>query len=349
METIFVVDDCDVDRAMIKQALDESYRAYALPTAEAMFELIDTVIPDLVLLDIRMPETDGFAALKRLYSDPRTATVPVVFMTSYGDAETEARGFEAGAVDFINKPFAQSVLLRRIETHLRIDRLIKKRTGRITRLKNGIISVLADLVECRDEATGGRGHIDRTSRCIKELIEALRESGVYADEVADWDTDTMVASARLHDIGKIAVSDSILNKPGKLTPEEFAVIKSHVAEGERIIDKIATQTGDEDFLRFAQQFVSYHHERWDGGGYPYGLKGEEIPLTGRIMAIIDVYDALVSARPYKKPVPPKLALNTIMQESGTHFDPNLAEIFFLKRKEFEDIAALPKDSLHRFD
>jgi putative two-component system response regulator len=336
METIFVVDDCDVDLDMVKQALEGNYRVFTLTSPTAMFELIDTVVPDLVLLDIRMPEMDGFTALDRLTADVRTATVPIIFMTSYGDSETEAHGFEAGIVDFINKPFAQSVLLRRVETHLRIDRLIKKRTGRITRLKNGIVSVLADLVECRDETTGG--HIDRTSRAIKVLIEAMRETGVYKSEMAEWDIDTMIASARLHDVGKIAISDMILNKPGKLTPEEFATVKSHVREGERIIDKIIAKTGDEEFLHFARLFVSYHHERCDGNGYPYGLKGTDIPLPGRILAIIDVYDALVSARPYKKPVQPDAALNTIMQEAGKHFDPNITEVFFLRRDAFKDIA-----------
>jgi len=336
METIFVVDDCDVDLDMVKQALEASYRVFALTSAAAMFELVDTVTPDLVLLDIRMPEMDGFATLDKLYSDTRTASVPVIFMTSYGDAETEAHAFEAGIVDFINKPFSQAVLLRRVEAHLRIDDLIKRRTSRLLRLKNGIVSVLADIVECRDETTGG--HIDRTSRCIRVLIEALKANGVYADEMADWDIDTMVASARLHDIGKIAVSDVILNKPGKLTPEEFAIVKSHVREGERIIDKIVTKTGDEEFLQYARLFVSYHHERWDGSGYPYGLAGLQIPLVGRIMAIIDVYDALVSTRPYKKPFSPDMAVNTIMQESGKHFDPNIAEVFFLKREEFKAIA-----------
>lgn len=341
METVFVVDDCDVDLDMVKQALGNRYRVFTFLSSTAMFELIDTVIPDLVLLDIRMPEMDGFAALDRLAADARTAAVPVMFMTSYGDAETEAHGFEAGVVDFINKPFAQSVLLRRVETHLRIDDLIKKRTGRITRLKNGIISVLADLVECRDETTGG--HIDRTSKAMRVLIESLRENRVYDDEMADWDIDTIVASARLHDIGKIAISDVILNKPGKLTPEEFATVKSHVREGERIIDKIINMTGEEEFLHFARLFISYHHERWDGGGYPYGLKGLDIPLAGRILAIIDVYDALVSSRPYKKPVQPDAALNTIMQESGKHFDPNITEVFFLRREEFKDIATKTHD------
>jgi len=339
METIFVVDDCDVDLDMIRQALGGSYRVFTLSSAEAMFDLIETVVPDLVLLDIRMPGMDGFTALNKLSSDARTTAVPVVFMTSYGDAETEARGFEAGIVDFINKPFSQTVLLRRIEAHLRVDELIKRRTARLTRLKNGIVSVLADIVEFRDETAGGGGHIDRTSRFIRTLIEAMKESGVYADEMNDWDIDTMVASARLHDIGKIAVSDAILNKPGKLTAQEFEVVKSHVKEGERIIDKIAAKTGDEEFLRFARFFVSYHHERWDGEGYPYGLTELNIPLIGRIMTLIDVYDALVSVRPYKKPFPPDVAVNIILQESGRHFDPKIVDVFSRKREEFIGIAA----------
>ncbi|MDR0331162.1 MAG: response regulator [Chitinispirillales bacterium] len=337
METIFVIDDSDTNLTMAKQALSGSYRVFTLPSASKMFALLEKIVPDLILLDISMPEMDGFAALSRLAATERTAAVPVVFLTSSDDAETEARGFEAGVVDFITKPFSRVALPKRVETHLRISDLIKKRTARLERLKNGIVSVLADIVECRDEITGG--HIDRTSKCIKVLINAMRENGVYAGEMAGWDIDAMVASARLHDVGKIAVSDAILNKPGKLTPEEFAVIKGHVREGEQIIDKISAKTGDEEFLRSARVFVSYHHERWDGGGYPYGLAGAGIPLAGRIMAIIDVYDALVSERPYKKPLPADVAINIIMQESGKHFDPHIAEIFFLERVRFNEIAA----------
>jgi putative two-component system response regulator len=167
----------------------------------------------------------------------------------------------------------------------------------------------------------------------------MKENGLYAGEISKWDVNSVVASARLHDIGKIAISDVILNKPGRLTPEEFVTVKSHVMEGELIIDKIVAKTGDEEFLQNARAFVSYHHERWDGSGYPYGLMGEDIPLFGRIMAIIDVYDALVSERPYKKPLPQDVALNIIMQESGKHFDPNITEVFFMKQEAFREIMA----------
>ncbi|MCL2218665.1 MAG: response regulator [Chitinispirillia bacterium] len=336
METIFVVDDSDVNLTMAKQALGDTYRVFTLPSASKMFALLEKVMPDLVLLDINMPEIDGFAALEKLAQDRRTAAIPVMFLTASNDAETEVRGFQMGAVDFITKPFSTPVLLRRVETHLRVDELIKRRTARLEKLKNGIVSVLADIVECRDENTGG--HIERTSRCIRILIEAMIANGVYAKETAGWNVDAIVASARLHDVGKIAISDVILNKPGKLTPEEFVTIKTHVREGEQIIDKIIAKTGEEEFLHNARQFVSYHHEHWDGTGYPYGLKGEDIPLFGRIMAVVDVYDALVSERPYKKPFPSDVAVNIIMQESGKHFDPGIAEIFFLERENFKATA-----------
>jgi putative two-component system response regulator len=336
METIFVVDDNDVNLVMAKQALCDAYRVFTLPSAARMFALLEKITPDLILLDIRMPETDGFAALEMLRRNARAATVPVMFLTSSKDAEVEARGFEAGAVDFVTKPFSPAVLVRRIETHLRIDDLIKKRTARLLRLKNGIVSVLADIVECRDEATGG--HIERTSKFIRVLVEAMKDTGLYASEIGGWDIDDTVASARLHDVGKIAISDVILNKPGKLTPEEFITIKTHVKEGEQIIDKIAAKTGDDEFLQNAKIFVSYHHEHWDGSGYPYGLAGANIPLAGRIMAVVDVYDALVSERPYKKPFPYDVAVNILMQESGKHFDPGIIELFFLKRELFRAIA-----------
>jgi len=335
MEKIFVVDDGDVNLTKAKQALEGNYRIFTLPSAAKMFTLLEKVVPDLILLDIQMPEMDGFTALEKLAQNKRTADIPVIFLTASTNIDTETRGFEMGVMDFITKPFSPPVLLRRIESHLRIDDLIKKRTARLERLKNGIVAVLADIVECRDDTTGG--HIDRTSRCIGVLIEAMKENGIYADEMPNLEIDALIASARLHDVGKIAIPDAILNKPGKLTPEEFAIIKTHVKEGEQIIDKIAAKTDNEEFLHHARMFVSYHHERWDGAGYPYRLAGTNIPLLGRIMAIVDVYDALVSERPYKKPFTFDAAVNIIMQESGKHFDPKIAEVFYLVNDKFNEI------------
>jgi len=184
---------------------------------------------------------------------------------------------------------------------------------------------LADVVESRDHSTGG--HIERTTIQTKILIEAMLERNVYADEIKGWNSDLIASSARLHDIGKIAIPDSILNKPDKLNDEEFEIMKKHVTAGEQIMDKIISKTKEETFWNNAKIFASYHHERWDGKGYPRGLKGLEIPLLGRILAVVDVYDALISERVYKKAFDHDKAVGIIISEAGKQFDPKIVEVF----------------------
>jgi len=260
-----------------------------------------------------------------LKDDQRYADIPVIFLTGLADPVSEAHGIEMGAVDFVMKPFSEPVLLNRIKNHLHIDELIKERTEQLVRLQNGIVFTLADVVENRDANTGG--HIDRTAVYVKILIEAMLTRGLYKDEMQDWNLESVISSARLHDLGKISIPDSILNKPGKLTGDEFDVIKSHCAAGERIIDTMIRRTGDAEFLQNARLFTAYHHEKWDGSGYPHRLQGDEIPLHGRIMAFVDVYDALTSERPYKKAFKHEEAVGIIMGDAGKHFDPHIAEIF----------------------
>jgi putative two-component system response regulator len=260
-----------------------------------------------------------------------------VFLTAHTDDKVEAQGFELGAVDFIAKPFSEAVLLNRITTHLNIDGLIKKRTERIQQLYNGILSIVANMVESRDAVTGG--HIERTSRYLEVLITEMLKKGIYKDELSSWDIETAVSSARLHDIGKITVRDAVLNKPGKLTPEEFGEIKLHTTEGVKMIDRIIAIIGDEPFLQSAKSLAGYHHERWDGNGYPYGLKEYDIPLQGRILAVADVYDALVSKRPNKEAFPIDKAENIINDDSGVFFDPLIVEVFNEKKKDFAEIAS----------
>ncbi|MCL2230446.1 MAG: response regulator [Treponema sp.] len=337
MKTIFVVDDSDTNLSMAEAVLEDQYRVMTMPSAAKMFTLLEKVTPDLILLDIEMPVMDGFETLKKLKFESLWSDIPVVFLTGRNDPEVEARGIEMGAVDFVTKPFSAPVLLNRIQTHLNIDEVIRERTFQLHRLQNSIVAVLADMVENRDKGTGG--HIERTSIYIKILIEEMKESGVYADEIRGWDVEKIISSARMHDLGKISISDVIVNKPGKLTDEEYDVMKSHAVEGERIIDEIIARTGEGDFLRNAKLFAGTHHERWDGKGYPRGLKGEEIPLQGRIMAIVDVYDALVSERPYKKAFSDDEAVDIIMQNSGTHFDPKIVEIFFKARDHIKEAKA----------
>jgi putative two-component system response regulator len=338
VKTVFVVDDSDTNLSIAEQALEEDYRVMTLPSAFKMFSLLEKVKPDLILLDIEMPEIHGFDALKRLKETKAYADIPVIFLTSLTDAEVEAKGFEIGAIDFITKPFSAPVLRNRIRTHLNIDELIRERTHKLERLQNSIVFVLADIVENRDKDTGG--HIARTTKYIKILIDAMIEEGVYSEELRRWDLESAVSSARLHDVGKITISDFILNKPGPLTDEEFEIIKTHAAAGERIIEQIMFQTDEVEFLYNAKMFSGYHHERWDGSGYPYGLKGNDIPLQGRMMALVDVYDALVSERPYKKSFTEEEALKIITDGSGKHFDPAIVDIFLKRREQFKAVRSM---------
>jgi len=335
-KTIFVVDDNDTNLSMAKEALKEQYRVMTLPSAGKMFALMEKVAPDLILLDIEMPEMDGFEALQRLKKNPSQADIPIIFLTSMTDSEVEARGFQMGVVDFITKPFSTPVLRNRIKTHLDIDGLIRERTAKLQRLQNGIVFVLADMVENRDKTTGG--HIERTTAYIDILINAMLERGVYTDDICDIDFESFVSSARLHDVGKIAITDGILNKPGKLTDDEFSVMKTHTVEGEQVVDQIVCRTAaDEAFLWNAKMFTGYHHERWDGTGYPHGLAGKDIPIQGRIMALVDVYDALISERPYKKAFTHEDAIKIIMEGAGKHFDPAIAEVFYTMQEQFRTI------------
>ena len=324
-KTIFVVDDNDTNLSMAEEALEDQYRLMTLPSAAKMFALLEKILPDLILLDIEMPEMDGFMALAELKSSPKYADIPVIFLTSMTDAAVEAQGFQLGVVDFITKPFSTPVLLNRIKTHLNIDELIRDRTAQIQKLKNAIVFSFADIVEKRDQETGG--HVERTSEYIGILIDAMLARGLYEGEIRNMDRESLVSSARLHDVGKISIPDGILNKPGKLTDEEFNTMKTHTLEGEAIIDQMASRADDDEFLRNAKLFAGCHHERWDGKGYPRGLKGTDIPIQGRLMAFADVFDALVSERPYKKPFSDEEAVRMIMENKGTQFDPFIADVF----------------------
>jgi len=331
-KTIFVVDDSTTNLATAEKALENQYLAITLSSADKMFRILGKMTPDLILLDIDMPGMNGFEAMKRLKEGGLYAEIPVIFLTGMMDNDTEAQGIALGAVDFIVKPFSVPVLLSRIKKHLNIDALIRERTAQLhertaqlVRLQNGIVFTLADVVENRDKNTGG--HIDRTTIYTSILLDAMIENGLYIEEIRTWDLDSVASSARLHDLGKIAIPDSILNKPDKLTPEEFSIIKTHSVAGERIIDHMIARTGEMAFLHNAKLFAAYHHEKWNGDGYPYGLQTTDIPLHGRIMAIVDVYDALTSERPYKKAFTSEEATRVILDNAGTHFDPLVAAVF----------------------
>jgi putative two-component system response regulator len=291
------------------------------------------------LLDVKMPGMDGYEAIRRLKANKNTADIPVVFLTSLNNEEMELKGLSMGAVDYIAKPFSAPLLLKRIEILLLVEsqkrellffnnnlnQLVEEKTQTVTELKDTILSTMAELVECRDEVTGG--HIARTQYYVKTLLRGMKAYGVYEAELADIDEGLAVQSCQLHDVGKIAISDAILLKPDKLATDEFEKIKEHTVFGEKVILQLKARTLDGGFAEYARIFAISHHEKWDGSGYPYGLAGEAIPLLGRIMAIADVYDALVEPRPYKEPYTHDEAVQIILGGRGKHFDPALVDLF----------------------
>jgi putative two-component system response regulator len=336
VKTIFVVDDSNTSLLLAKETLSSHYQVFTTSSGAGMLKLLEKVTPDLILLDIEMPGMDGFEAIQKLKSNSAHKNIPIIFLTNYREDAIETMSFELGVVDFISKPFSAPVLMNRIKTQLDIDGLIRDRTERIKKLQNGIMMVLANVVEERDKDT--IGHNDRTAEYIKILVKAMEERGVYADEIHGWDMEKVIFSSRLHDMGKIAVIDTILNKHGKLDDEEFERMKFHTTEGVKIIDRMIEQTGDEEnFLSNAKLYAEYHHERWDGCGYPHGLKGPDIPLHGRIMAVVDAYDALASKRPYKKAYTHEETVDIISANAGKQFDPKIVDVFLEVQYKFKEV------------
>jgi putative two-component system response regulator len=340
-KTIFLVDDNVTNLMAGRNALAGLYNVITLNSGELLLKQLEKRIPDLILLDIEMPGITGYDAIKIIKSKAETERVPVIFLTAKSDEKDEIEGLSLGAVDYIFKPFSTPLLLKRIEVHLELADLnnnlqgmVKAKTKSVTELQNALLETMAELVEYRDNITGG--HIERTTRYLGILLEAMARQGLCKEETSSWDLDLVLQSAQLHDVGKIAIRDGILQKPGKLTPEEFEEIKKHTVFGKEVIDNIKKKTTERSFLEHAGIFAATHHEKWDGSGYPKGLKGKEIPLQGRLMAIADVYDALVSERPYKKAFTHEEAVNIILSDSGKHFDPDLAKLFADVSGEFNE-------------
>ncbi|MCL2574382.1 MAG: response regulator [Defluviitaleaceae bacterium] len=334
-KTIFVVDDSISNLTLASEALSPYYAVRTIPTGEKAIMLLEKTKPDLILLDIEMPDMNGFDVLKQLKSNKNYRDIPVIFLTAKTDFFTEIEALEMGVVDFIGKPFNPAVLLNRIKHHIDIAGLVNERTMQLNSAKKDIIFVLADVVENRDESTGD--HLGRTSRLVKLLLEHMMVKNVYYDQISGWDFDLISECSLLHDVGKINIPDAILKKPGKFTPEERKIMQEHVTIGEKIIDKIIDRSGENVFLRNSKIFAISHHEKWDGSGYPYGLKGEQIPLQGRVMAIVDVFDALTSKRIYKDAFTSEQSLKIILEEKGKHFDPHIADLFLDIRKRICEI------------
>ena len=353
---ILVVDDTEANVDILVEALDTDYDVSVAMDGKSALESVSMNPPDLILLDIVMPEMDGYEVCNRLKSDTKTVDIPVIFLTAMTDLENKTKGFELGAVDYITKPFEILEVKARVNTHLTLktakeflakqneilERKVQERTRELSATQDVTILSLASLAETRDNETGG--HIRRTQHYIGLLAEHLKNhSTFWSFFEKDSTIDLLFKSAPLHDIGKVGVRDNILLKPGKLTPEEFDEMKKHTTYGRDALLKAEESLGSSSFLQLAREIAYTHHEKWDGSGYPEGVRGDKIPVSGRLMALADVYDALVSKRVYKPPMPHTKAVQIIEEGKGTQFDPNVVDAFLKVESRFKEIALINAD------
>lgn len=332
-KSILVIDDVRLNLAAARDVLKDEYVLYEAMTAREGFEILETITPDLILLDINMPEMDGYEMLEKLMKIKRFSKVPVIFLTAETHASSEVKGFDLGAVDFITKPFVAQVMKRRIQTQLelsayrnRLEEIVQEKVAENERLQDMLSVGFAELVESRDGITGG--HIKNTSIYFNEFIDRLKNLPEYKEELTEDYIRAAKRAAPLHDIGKIGIDDVVLRKQSSLEGSEMNYMKTHSELGAATFHKIRMMMPcDNEFLKVAEDMALYHHERWDGTGYPIGIKGEKIPLCARIMSMVDVYDALTSKRPYKEPFSHEKSMAIIVEGRGTQFDPKLVDEF----------------------
>jgi putative two-component system response regulator len=350
--TILVVDDTPDNITLLCSLLGEQYKNKVATNGVRALKIAKTdPYPDLILLDIMMPEMDGYEVCRQLKADPATEHIPVIFLTAKTQEGDETKGFELGAVDYITKPIIPPILMARVHTHLALrharksleqqneilEEQVEQRTLQLQALQDAIIVAMASLAETRDNDTGH--HIRRTQHYIKELAACLKTKTPYAGEIDDKLISVLFKAAPLHDIGKVGVPDRILLKPGRLTPDEFEEMKKHTIYGrDAIMAAEKSLTFPDPVLSSSRNIAYAHHEKWDGSGYPQGLAGTNIPLSARLMAIADVYDALISKRVYKDPMPHEEAVNIIEAGSGGHFDPAIITAFLEIHNKFAEIA-----------
>lgn len=369
---ILIVDDQPDNLLILEDLLGQHYTVHAACGGEeALTRLADGDRPDLMLLDVVMPGMDGFEVCRRVKAAPGLRDMPVLLLTSLESAADEEYGLSLGADDFIHKPYSPPVVLARVNNHLKLarasrllrdrnedlERLVAERTREILRQSEQLIrskqeviasqgatiTALCSLTEVRDNETGG--HIRRTQHYVRVLAEHLRDHPRFCHELNDETIDMMFRSAPLHDVGKVAIPDAILLKQGKLTPAEWEIMKRHPTYGRDAIAQAELELGEHggSFLRFAREIAHCHHEKWDGSGYPQGLAGDDIPISARLMAAADVYDALMSRRAYKEAYSHERAMEMIQTERGRHFDPDVVDALQGLAETCRDIARRYRD------
>ncbi|PMZ73402.1 response regulator [Pseudomonas sp. FW305-70] len=356
--TVLVVDDTPDNLMLMTDLLKDRYRVKAANSGETALRVLqNNPLPDLILLDIMMPGLSGHDVARLLQQDPRTRQIPIIFLTALASMENEIQGLELGAVDYITKPISPPLVLARVQTQLKIkaaadflrdqndflEQEVQRRTREVIAIQDVTIQAMASLAETRDNETGN--HIRRTQHYVRLLAELLRDHPRFSQFLNDDSIRQLFRSAPLHDIGKIGIPDHILLKPGRFTPEEFEIMKTHTTLGRDAIQRAEDQLGlSVDFLRMAKEIAYSHQEKWDGSGYPQGLVGEEIPMSARLMAVADVYDALISRRVYKAGMPHDQAVQIIRQGRASHFDPDVCDVFLANAEQFHLIAERFADS-----
>jgi putative two-component system response regulator len=331
---ILIVEDQTENIDLLRAILGREFRLQIAKTGRDALHIIAKRTPDLILLDVGLPDMDGFAVYDNMRALANSRHLPVIFITASTDEQAEKVGLEMGAVDYIYKPYRPAIILNRVRNQLELheyrrslEENVAKRTRELQETRKGLLSSLALATDCRDAETGA--HIERTRVLISEFIEKIIKAVPQLAELVH--NELFVEASLLHDIGKIGIPDKILLKPGGLTVDEYEIMKQHPIIGRTLLLEASQKFPNNRFLKIAVDMASYHHERWDGSGYPYGLKGTEIPLSARIMAIVDVYEALTANRVYRKAMTHGQAVEIMSKGNGTtspnHFDPELLQLF----------------------
>ena len=355
--TILTVDDTPTNIDVVKGVLSDLYFVQAATNGKMALKIIERKKPDLILLDIMMPDMDGYEVCQRLKADMKTHDIPIIFITAKSEIEDEMKGFELGAVDYITKPISPPILKERVKIHLELklarDNLQKqnelleekvvKRTEQMEELQDVAMVAMGALAESRDPETGN--HIRRTQHYVKALALQLQTHPRFSEFLTPENITSLYKSAPLHDIGKVGVPDHILLKPGKLTFEEFEEMKKHTTYGrDAIASAETTMSRADNFLVFAKEIAYSHQEKWDGSGYPEGLSGDDIPISARLMAVADVYDALISRRVYKPAFSHEKSIEIILEGKGSHFDSDIVDAFIEISDEFHTISLKYSDT-----
>ncbi|MDX9737663.1 MAG: two-component system response regulator [Azonexus sp.] len=349
---ILIVDDVPENLSVLGELLQPTYRVRAANSGARALQIANSPPPpDLILLDVMMPGMDGYQVLRELRNNATTRDIPVIFVTAMDGTDDEEKGLDLGAVDYITKPIRPAIVLARVRAQLELKRArdilsdhnayleqeVARRMAENQLIQEVSIHALAHLAETRDPETGN--HLRRTQEYVRTLARGLKHHPRFSHYLDERTIGQLAQSAPLHDIGKVGIPDHILLKPGKLTPEEWAIMKTHAEIGaEAIAQAIADSARPVEFLQIAQEIARSHHEKWDGSGYPRGLAGDGIPISARLMALADVFDALICARVYKPPMPYEEAYSIIVSGSGTHFDPDVVDAFIREFDTFKRIA-----------